>query len=371
MVSANLLEVDGLNLPNVFTDNPIVTSIASQTRGIADAGKVSVTVTDILRLIGGGQINSSTYAAGNGGEITIHAKDVEIDGLGSNIVTGIASQTEAGSTGSAGKVTVTAEDTLRLLAGGIISTNAISQSQGNAGEVTVNAKQLEIDGEGFTNILTFIGSQSDFSSGSAGHVIITVTDTLKLLAGGIISSSSFGQGEAGGVTIVARQMDIDRSQITSSAAGKNAQTGNIEITVQDDIHLRNNSFISTTNLATTTDLNIQAGGININLGKNGSLHLDSSQINTESVIGHGGKIDINAKEVISLFNSSVTTSVYGPIGNGGDINLASNFLILDTGFIKANTLAANASGGDININPSLTSYGQFLLYFCLVSFLTN
>jgi len=105
----------------------------------------------------------------------------------------------------------------------------------------------------------------------------------------------------------------------------------------------------------------ESGNIEINL-TNGSLYLnDSSQINTKSIIGHGGKIEISAKEALSLSNSSVTTSVDGPTGNGGDINLASNFLILDTGFIEANTLAANASGGDINIQvPIIIPSGNLL-----------
>lgn len=51
-----------------------------------------------------------------------------------------------------------------------------------------------------------------------------------------------------------------------------------------------------------------------------------------------------------LQDSAITTSVLGLQGNGGDINIKSNFLIMDSGFIQANTAATGASGGNVNIN---------------------
>ena len=52
----------------------------------------------------------------------------------------------------------------------------------------------------------------------------------------------------------------------------------------------------------------------------------------------------------------------GQSGNGGDISIAAQGLILDSGFIRANTAASGASGGNITIStPALIPSGNSLL----------
>ena len=49
-------------------------------------------------------------------------------------------------------------------------------------------------------------------------------------------------------------------------------------------------------------------------------------------------------------NGQITTSVFGEKGDGGNINISGNYLVMDTGFIQANTAATGAKGGNIFIN---------------------
>ncbi|UJP05903.1 MAG: filamentous hemagglutinin N-terminal domain-containing protein [Nitrosomonas sp.] len=362
-VTAHQLKIDGQSSSSFAT---AIASIATE-KSTGSAGQVIVTVSDTIELLRNGQIladTSSTSTQGHAGEVTVSAKQITINGSGTlgDGLTGISSSSQPGSLGNAGKVSVTVADTLRVVDGGQISSSALKQSQGNAGEITVLAGELIIDGHGLSenNTGVFSGVATD-SIGNAGPVSITVTDLLQMLGGGEIGSSSFSLGGAGEVTVTAGRMEIDDSTISSGALfWQNRGVGNIRINVTNgDIQLSNQALITTLNLA-FSGVPKEFGNVEINL-TNGSFYLDSSQINTESIIGHGGKIDINTKEVISLFNSSVTTSVYGPTGNGGDINLASNFLTLDTGFIKANTLAVDGSGGDINIKvPTIIPSGNSL-----------
>src|SRR5690349_1652231 len=51
-----------------------------------------------------------------------------------------------------------------------------------------------------------------------------------------------------------------------------------------------------------------------------------------------------------LDRSQITTSVSGPIGNGGDIFIHAGALVLNTGFIQANTAGAGARGGNVTID---------------------
>ena len=76
-----------------------------------------------------------------------------------------------------------------------------------------------------------------------------------------------------------------------------------------------------------------------------------SYISTEAINGNGGSIDIQGGQLIQLINSGFTTSVQGhQNGNGGNINVTAENLVMETGLIQANTEASRASGGDINLN---------------------
>ncbi|MCH9699311.1 MAG: hypothetical protein K0U68_14505, partial [Gammaproteobacteria bacterium] len=96
------------------------------------------------------------------------------------------------------------------------------------------------------------------------------------------------------------------------------------------------------------------GGVNaapIEINTTNTLNLSNSQITTAAFNGNGAPISINAGNLVQLLNSQITTSVNGSInGNGGDIGINTPVLVLDTGFIQANTSADLASGGDISLN---------------------
>jgi large exoprotein involved in heme utilization and adhesion len=94
--------------------------------------------------------------------------------------------------------------------------------------------------------------------------------------------------------------------------------------------------------------NVAAGKLQI--GFRDHLSLDQGSITTSANAGNGGAISIHGGEVISLKNSQITTSVLGLTGNGGDIDISAKALLMNTGFIQANTTARNASGGNVGIN---------------------
>jgi hypothetical protein len=80
------------------------------------------------------------------------------------------------------------------------------------------------------------------------------------------------------------------------------------------------------------------------------LRLDPSSITTSANEGNGGPIRILGGQVILLQNSQITTSVLGTSGNGGDIGIAAEVLVMNTGFVQANTAALAASGGNVLID---------------------
>jgi hypothetical protein len=120
-----------------------------------------------------------------------------------------------------------------------------------------------------------------------------------------------------------------------------------------------NLFLSDSSITTQSIGNVDAGDINIQFAD--QLFLDPSRISTEAASGNGGAIPIQGDGTVFLLDSAITTSVSGQSGNGGDIAIAANGLILDSGFIQANTAASGASGGNVEIRtPALIPSGNSL-----------
>jgi hypothetical protein len=80
------------------------------------------------------------------------------------------------------------------------------------------------------------------------------------------------------------------------------------------------------------------------------LSLNDSQITTTAQDGNGGAIRINGGGTLQLTGSALSTSVFGFAGDGGNIDITVPVLVMNGGFIQANTAAANASGGTVSIN---------------------
>ncbi|CAK0768235.1 hypothetical protein CCP4SC76_5010002 [Gammaproteobacteria bacterium] len=85
-----------------------------------DAGTVSVAASGALKVLNGGQIISGTSAQGKAGGVIAQAGDITIDGQSSTKFTGLTSLATPGSTGDAGTVSVTANNALKILNGGAI-----------------------------------------------------------------------------------------------------------------------------------------------------------------------------------------------------------------------------------------------------------
>jgi filamentous hemagglutinin family protein len=391
-VGGGQITIDGKDASNT-------TGIFSDTNsGTGDAGDVQVVARTHLTIIDGGTVTSSTYAAGHAGTVKVSAGDMLVDGQGA--VTGIFSNAKFG-TGSAGNVEVNVAGTLTLNNGGQISSDTLSAGEG--GKVKVHVGNLVLANGGQISSNTRGGYSLDekapvgardasAAAGNAGDVEVAATGSLTLTGAGRISSNTeSGSGNAGAVTVRAGTILIDgmalldgmalgpRSEISASAGPySTGQAGRVKVTA-DVITLSNGGQISITSegfvtnpdaitptsitvaarridildypsgIATTSFWNGAAGSITVSASE--QLQLRGSSISTEAADGNGGAIKISGG-ILRLNNAKITTSVWGREGkgNGGDIGVQANALILDTGFIQANTAANNAAGGAVAID---------------------
>ena len=130
--------------------------------------------------------------------------------------------------------------------GGLISSSTTS-AEGAAGEVTVEAGRLLIDGAGSRRPTGIISRAATSASGSVGQGdaggVRVQAGTIEMVDGGSVSSSADGRGRAGDVVILAtdRLIAANASITTSSQTGGG---GEIRLQVGDVIDLQD-SEIST------------------------------------------------------------------------------------------------------------------------------
>jgi large exoprotein involved in heme utilization and adhesion len=378
-INANSIAIDGQGAQG----NQIATGIFSEASPGSSgmAGSITVTTSGNLAVTNGGEINSAAFSSGNGGPIQVNATSIAIDGQGvqgNQVGTGIFSLASTGSSGLAGPIAVTASGNLSVTNGGEISSSTFSS--GSGGPVQVNAASITIDGQVTQGnmVATGILSQAGQGTGSAGTVTVTTTGPLAVQNGGEIDSSTFSSGNAGTVQVSAATLVVDgpESSITAAAyAGSSGQTGNVSVIATNSITLSNDGKLSIQNFAyvlnpkaivptvlavnaptitlqnatitAASSGNVAASDIKISFSN--LLYLDPSSISTSANQGNGGSISILGSGIIDLNSSEITTSVAGLSGNGGNISIDAAALIMNTGFIQANT-AANAHGGLIDIN---------------------
>lgn len=366
------------------------TGISSQAYSEGDAGTVNVTVDGLMELINGAEISSSTSSVGNAGNVRVNAGELIINGQDGIFSTGITSEANPYSAGNAGNVQVTVETLLEMTNDAQISSS--TWAKGNAGDVDVDAGKLRIDG---INSLYYTGITSEAtytSEGNAGTIKITVDELMEMTNDALVSSSTFGKGDAGSVTVNAETLRINGestgvySKAYSMATGYvgdvqiNANTigisdgGKISIsasqTVPDEnlahvpqnlirINTRNLHLDGNSSITAQSSGNTPAGAINIQA--NSAIVENSGRITTSANDANGGNITIQA-DTLFLNDGLVTTSVEGTKGDGGDITITglntneighpADALVLKGGFVQANTGAEQASGGNIYINTS-------------------
>jgi len=182
------------------------------------AGDVQVTVGGGVEIAQGGIIASDSYAGGRGGQVTLSAGALRVAGDGWEGFTGIASNSNQGATGAAGRV-------------------------------RIHAGSLRVDGRG-ADRFTGIASNTDGGAGNAGGVEVRVDGLLELVDSGVISSSTWTDGDAGIVRVEAPRILIDGQQgqwatgiLSTASAYGIGQTGGIEVSGRA-LELRNGGEIS-------------------------------------------------------------------------------------------------------------------------------
>lgn len=344
---------------------------------LGNAGQIEISAPTRLSLSAGSLIDSSSLSlVGNAGSISISAGSVDFVGssMSSRSLT-------VGSRGQGGSISMQATGKVSLSQDSVISTS--TSSRANAGAISLSAADLLLD---HSSLLSLARAEA---SGSGGNIDVTLTGEMRSMVG-IIGTTTFGAGAGGAVQLRAHDIIFDgplSSISAAAAAGSSGQVGSIDVRASGKLSLLNGASLSISNLAVSThpatlqpsvlsvtakelemrDADISAASFGnvaasrIAITTSDSTKLLRSAIETTANEGNGGPISLQAGRLLVLDNSLLTTSVFGSQGNGGNIALTSELMLMKTGFVQANTSAALASGGLVAIDVrSLVASGNSL-----------
>jgi filamentous hemagglutinin family protein len=248
-----------------------------------------------------------------------------------------------------------------ILRGNVSLTNSAGflVSGDDGGDIAIAAKNISLDSA--SGIYAGILSNLDLPNAQAGDLNLNATGTVIVKDdNSFISNNVFAGavGSGGDIIIQAGNLvAINGGQISSSTFGE-GYSGDISITVDNTITLVESVIV---NNVQDSDAVGNAGNIEITTGSLSATN--GSQINSFTRgRGNAGDITIQATDAITFDgvdsndnNSSVFSSVEaGGIGNGGDINITAGSLSLTNG-AKLNASvdeASNFLAANFDINSS-------------------
>ena len=326
----------------------IISHVSAGSQG--HGGTVRIIVDDFMQILDGGFINADTCSTGNAGNVAIHAGKLLMDRRGSDWGTGISSDVGPSAAGHAGRIDVTVDGLILIFSGARIAGD--TYSMGNAGNIRVHAGELIIDGKN-THLYTGISSDAeDFSHGHAGSLEIIARGPIRIFNGGEISTETRAQGNAGDVIVHASILDLDGSRISSAATS--ASTGHVgNITMEaGSVSLGNGSVVSVEahqTLPGDTAAGRSQGQILVNTYGNGMLTLDHhSRISTEST-GNVAAGSIVLRSERIFINNDSRVSTSSIHADGGAVTLQGGTFFLHDGLITTSVEGVAGDGGDIAI----------------------
>jgi filamentous hemagglutinin family protein len=311
---------------------------------LINAGSVFVT--------NGASLSSSTGGIGNAGTVRINARNiVSFDGVGEasadgiNIIefpSGAFSTVEAGAIGNSGGVEINT-GSLRVTNGAILEAlvrstflddGTIIPGQGNAGGIRINATDSVVF-SGFNSLGTRSGAISTLGIGAIGRggSIDINTGNLLVTNGALLDVATFGFGNAGQITINARDtvtFSQGSSAYSSVEVGAFGESGGINITT-------NNLEVNSKALLDVSTLGVIGNAGQVVINANDTVTLDDTVVSSKVgflTFGDSGSIEINTGNLFVTNGAQLLSQTEG-IGNAGDIIINATDQVLFEGFDSA------------------------------------
>jgi len=323
-----------------------------------DSGDIRIQADELI-LREGASVYSATLGQGNAGEQTFEVGSIQLLGGSQDFVTGFFSDVNEGASGNGGNVLIRADE-LILKDGSVISTDTFGS--GNASQQIFEVGNIQITGGSPIFFTGFTSGVSEGASGSGGDQFIQ-TDSLAIQNGGFISAFTAGDGDAGNLFIESGNIYLSGANqtsgiLTSVAEGANGNAGSLDIQASQLI-LENGAVINAGTLGNGDggDLIVQASDIQL-IGSSGDgTRSGLSAVAFTTAIGNGGDLQIDSDSLVIRDGAFLGATTDG-LGNAGNIIVNSNRTFIDgvalevgvaSGIFARTRENAQGFGGDINL----------------------
>ena len=306
-----------------------------------------------LILQDGAEISTGTRSVGSAGNLTILAQDsVELNGASADGINSVGLFTSVfpRATGAGGNLTI---KTGRLILQDGAQIFSGTRGVGSAGNLTILAQDsVKVTGT-VTNkttgdtISSTLGATSDPGAIGDGGNLILETQQLTV-QNAVISTATFGKGMGGNLSIKADSIELSGPSLSnilsvsglSSRSGGTGKVGNLTIET-GQLSVRDQAQITARNGNAENAGFIRINGNSINLDNQGSITASTAS-------SKGGEIFLNTQN-LQLRHGSTISATAGNRGDGGNMTINAGTLVgLETSKITAN--AFEGRGGNIKVN---------------------
>ncbi|WP_414572339.1 filamentous hemagglutinin N-terminal domain-containing protein [Nostoc sp. CCY 9925] len=338
---------------------PSALGTSAEVNSTGDAGNLTIHANTLL-VKDGSVVSTSTFGEGKGGNLTVHAQDVQLIGTSADgqSPSGLNASTQTNSTGNAGNLTI---HTNTLLVRDGAQVNASTFGEGKGGNVTVHAQDVQLigtsaDGEFLSGLFA---RQESTSTGDAGDLTI-YANTLLVKDGSVVSTTTFGAGKGGNVTLHAQDVQLIGTSVDGqSPSGLNASTQT------NSTGNAGNLTIHTNTLLVRDGAQVNASTFGEGKGGNVTVHAQDVQLIGTSAdgeflsglfarqestsTGDAGDLTIYANTLLIKDEAQVSASTFGE-GKGGNLSIKTNTLLVQNG-AQVNTATFGAGkGGNLTVD---------------------
>ena len=295
--------------------------------------------------------------AGNGGSIAINARNVEVLG-GSKVRAGIASG--LGSPQSkAGDIDVNATGTMTVAGELSFLANVVQpEGVGKAGDINITTGSLFVKDGGYFN-------SSTQGQGDAGSLTINARDIVSFdgtdpngrTSGAVSTVAEGAVGKGGDINITTGSLFVTNgAELLAGTAGQ-GNAGSVRIRATDTVRFDGGDAASSVNAGAVGN----GGDIEINTGLLEVIN-GASLIASTFGQGNAGSVRIRATDTVRFDGvgnngrSSKATSAVGPeaVGDGGDIEITTGSLEVTNGAILFTRTIGQGNAGSVRIRATDT-----------------
>jgi filamentous hemagglutinin family protein len=310
---------------------------------VGKGGGLEIT-TGNLSVTNGAQLIASTFGQGDAGNIKITAiGDVSFDGIKDGLSSAVFSDVATGAVGKGGGIEIITRNFSVIKGARLV---ALTAGQGDAGNIKITATGDVAFDDGIAFSTVAAGAV-----GKGGGIEIT-TGNLSVTNGSQLTASTFGQGDAGNIKIIAtRDVFFDGSKdgllsaaLSTVEVGAEGKGGGIEI-VTRNLSVSNSAALTTSSLGKGS-----AGNIFL---KSNTITLNHGEILSKSTSSTGGNINLVTTDFLLMRNDSLIATdsdSTGKNGNGGNITISSPLIVALPGNNDITANAYQGNGGQIKID---------------------